>query len=525
MRNIFLLITFITAAAFGASKVVQGDVFKSADLTKTWINFPLTVSKALVSDASGDITASTVSGTELGFLSGVTSSLSGINQASTFTNKSISGSSNTLTNISLTTAITGTLPMGNGGTGVTSLSTGFIKSNGTILSSVASIDATLSFTGATPIVNGGTGVSSLATGYIKSNGSVLSSVASIDATLGLSGIAPIANGGTGASSLATGFVRSNGTVLSTITSIDATTALTGAVPIANGGSANAALSVTAGGVLYTDGTKFVNVGAGSSGQFLKSNATSAPAWANVSITYAVTSKTANYTLTTSDYLVGGGSIGGAFTLTLPSAVGITGQQFVLFKTDQSLGNIITIATTSAQTISGTTTKTLATQYEQYTVQSDGANWIVLSHTYPQGWVAYTPTVTGATTADEGTYWRRVGDSIEIKGTGATSGVAAVALSVSIPSGLTVDSTKMATTTNTNSHGHFYNTTSTATSFAGSAVGPWPIFSDTSASSTLFYVAQTNAGSRFAKVNANAIITAGDRIRYELHGLPITNWNP
>lgn len=302
--------------------------------------------------------------------------------------------------------------------------------------------------------------------------------------------------------------------------------ITGTLAIANGGTNNAALAVTAGGVPYTDGSKFVNVGAGTSGQFLKSNGASAPAWANVTITNAVSAvKIAAYSITTSDYLVLVNSNGTNYSATLPTAVGISGQQFIIKRVDQNLGFIVTLATTSSQTIDGVTSKTLATQYEYYIVQSDGANWQVIAHSYPQGWIAYTPTVTGATTADEGTYWRRVGDSIEIKGTGATSGVAAVALSVSIPSGLTVDSAKMATTTNTNSHGHFYNTTSTATSFAGSAVGPWPIFSDTSTSSTLFYVAQTNAASRFAKVNANAIITAGDRIRYELHGLPITNWNP
>lgn len=42
----------------------------------------------------------------------------------TLTNKTINGSNNTLTNVSLTTAVTGTLPVANGGTGITSLGTG-----------------------------------------------------------------------------------------------------------------------------------------------------------------------------------------------------------------------------------------------------------------------------------------------------------------------------------------------------------------------------------------------------------------
>jgi hypothetical protein len=42
----------------------------------------------------------------------------------TLTNKSISGSTNTITNVSLTSGVTGTLPVANGGTGITALGTG-----------------------------------------------------------------------------------------------------------------------------------------------------------------------------------------------------------------------------------------------------------------------------------------------------------------------------------------------------------------------------------------------------------------
>jgi hypothetical protein len=42
-----------------------------------------------------------------------------ISSTSTLTNKTISGASNTITNVSLTTGVTGTLPIANGGTGVT----------------------------------------------------------------------------------------------------------------------------------------------------------------------------------------------------------------------------------------------------------------------------------------------------------------------------------------------------------------------------------------------------------------------
>lgn len=68
----------------------------------------------------------------------------------------------------------------------------------------------------------------------------------------------------------------------TITNVSLTTGVTGVLPIANGGTNNGALGVTAGGVLYTDGTKVANVGAGTSGQVLTSQGASAPIWTTVS---------------------------------------------------------------------------------------------------------------------------------------------------------------------------------------------------------------------------------------------------
>ena len=49
----------------------------------------------------------------------------------TLTNKTINGSSNTITNVSLSTGVTGTLPVANGGTGITSLGTGIATFLGT----------------------------------------------------------------------------------------------------------------------------------------------------------------------------------------------------------------------------------------------------------------------------------------------------------------------------------------------------------------------------------------------------------
>lgn len=55
-------------------------------------------------------------------VSGVT--VDTVSGSATLTNKTINGSNNTITNVSLTTGVTGTLPVANGGTGITSLGSG-----------------------------------------------------------------------------------------------------------------------------------------------------------------------------------------------------------------------------------------------------------------------------------------------------------------------------------------------------------------------------------------------------------------
>jgi hypothetical protein len=63
------------------------------------------------------------------------------------------------------------------------------------------------------------------------------------------------------------------------------------------------------------------------------------------------------------------------TATLLTAVGFTGKRFTI---KNSGTGVITLATTSSQTIDGATTFTLPNQYSSITVQSDGANWKIMS---------------------------------------------------------------------------------------------------------------------------------------------------
>ena len=98
---------------------------------------------------------------------------------------------------------------------------------------------------------------------------------------------------------------------------------------------------------------------------------------NGSLSVAYVAKTGNYTATASDHTIDCTS--GTFTVTLPTAVGITGR---IYTVSNSGAGTITIGTTSSQTFTNVvatpTTLTLAA-LGFYTVQSTGANWIVTAH--------------------------------------------------------------------------------------------------------------------------------------------------
>jgi hypothetical protein len=140
----------------------------------------------------------------------------------------------------------------------------------------------------------------------------------------------------------------------------------------------------------------------------------------------------------------------AFTVTLPTAVGCTGKVFTIKKTDVTLANIITIATTSSQTIDGATTTTLNTQYETLTLQSDGANWQVLDRRIPQIKTTFTPTGSWTNGGGSVTYtgqWVRDGKWVNIDFYVSTTGsVTGTTLTFNLPSGITLDTADLLTGT-------------------------------------------------------------------------------
>jgi hypothetical protein len=66
---------------------------------------------------------------------------------------------------------------------------------------------------------------------------------------------------------------------------------------------------------------------------------------------------------------------GAITVTLPDAT--TTFNFYTIKKTDATGTVVTVNTTSSQTIDGGSTASLKVQYVSITVASDGSNWYVI----------------------------------------------------------------------------------------------------------------------------------------------------
>lgn len=93
---------------------------------------------------------------------------------------------------------------------------------------------------------------------------------------------------------------------------------------------------------------------------------------NMIAQWGYVAKAVDYTATTGDYTIEVTATGK--TITLPTAVGISGRVYTIKLTASGSG---TVATTSSQTIDGSTTYSLSAQYKYVNVQSNGANWIII----------------------------------------------------------------------------------------------------------------------------------------------------
>lgn len=96
---------------------------------------------------------------------------------------------------------------------------------------------------------------------------------------------------------------------------------------------------------------------------------------NPVIAYGFTSKTANYTATSTDTYINVDASGGAVVITLPAVSGNTGLEINVKKIDGSV-NTVTIDGNGSETIDGATTRVIAVQYTAYTLVCTGSGWSI-----------------------------------------------------------------------------------------------------------------------------------------------------
>lgn len=308
---------------------------------------------------------------------------------------------------SLTSQVSGILPLANGGTnavGPYSMSAVIYGSGGAQFASVPP-----GFPGQVLTFQGSS----------APNWSSVSASGSTSLTSQVSGILPTANGGTNNAgpyqlagiifaSTATQFAAvppgTPGQVLtfqgsSTPTwatvaagSVSLTTGVTGILPITSGGTGasssvfNALSPITGGGQIITGtGSPITNYAlpAGAGGQFLQQNGasnglqwTTLVAGSGTIITLVTT--TCSMVVSSATNMVVCNS--GAMTLTLPSVSGNSGISLKVKKADPGAG-IITIVASSATSFIDGTSQLLIGQYEQIEMVCDGANWQVLDRYY------------------------------------------------------------------------------------------------------------------------------------------------
>lgn len=432
------------------------------------------------------------------------------------------------------------------------------------------------------VANGGTGITSGTSGgvpYFSADGIIQSSGALTANQIvlgGGAGSAPIPLGSLGTT---TTVLHGNAGGAPTFGAVSLTADVSGALPIANGGT-NKALTLSAGGVPYFDADSFEVLNAGTAGFVLTSGGSSAPTWAaapsgsGINMLGASNPKaesgvetpwteTGGGTLTVTNTAANVANGTWAFSydasagtdtadspaITIPA--GLFGQNCLLEFRWKGFDNTMAFEVYDGSTvIASYAVPAAATNYKiaqiNFTCPSSGTLQMrlnpsgdtaigywdevhlgsatnVSSTTVTSEWTRSTSITTtgfGTPTSIE-VYTRRVGDTLEMRGKYIAGTTTAASASFDIPSGLTIDTSKISTATNVGYIGDSINSTSGGSVSVSSTDKTPFLFFDGSDTNSIFFGYQAG-GADLDKVNGNTLWASGDLIAFKM-AVPIANW--
>jgi hypothetical protein len=142
------------------------------------------------------------------------------------------------------------------------------------------------------------------------------------------------------------------------------------------GTANAkSLIFMTGGTTQSTNTRMIISAAGNMG--VGSTTPNSTLQVGGSLGMSIVTKTAGYTASASDYTILCNNTSGAITISLPTASGITGRIYEIKKISTAGNNVTVAGFGGSETIDGSTTNTITTQYGSIMIQSDGTDWYII----------------------------------------------------------------------------------------------------------------------------------------------------
>lgn len=307
-------------------------------------------------------------------------------------------------------------------------------------------------------------------------------------------------------------------------------------------------TTTKGDIIVRTSSTNVRQAIGSDGQALiaDSTQTNGLKWGSPAATAAfnVVSKTTTYSAVINDYILASSS---SFTITLPTAVGVSGQQIAIQHNGTSLSAVFTLNTTSAQTIGGIASGSYAlyTNGETLWLVSDGANWQIVGHKATTSWQAFASVAAGTlitgstsnptygTVATNQASWRRVGPNMEIlwsyrqsaAGAGATgSGI----YLLNLPSGATIDTTIVKVNTSVTNSIDFIESsvgTMSGAESSNSEQGVVGVYSTTQLKFKYLFAGTTQGNAVWGSGSGNFAF-ASSAFQFDMNAsVPISGWQP